>query len=66
MIPSGSELVVILLVVLILFGGKKLPEIARTIGKSVRQMQKASRDLQSELDLDAIDREDNDKPDLTG
>ena len=34
--PGGSEWLVILLVVLLLFGAKRLPELARGLGKSIR------------------------------
>lgn len=34
------ELIVILLIVLILFGGKKLPELSRSIGQSIRELRK--------------------------
>ena len=40
MIGTG-ELVVILVVVLILFGGKKLPEFAQSLGKGIREFKKA-------------------------
>jgi TatA/E family protein of Tat protein translocase len=47
-----QELLVILLVVLLLFGGKRLPELARTLGNGVRDFRKAVRDVQREVDLD--------------
>lgn len=40
MIGSG-EILVILVVVLILFGGKKLPEFAQSLGKGIREFKKA-------------------------
>jgi sec-independent protein translocase protein TatA len=40
MIGSG-ELIVILCVLLLLFGGKKLPEFARNLGKGIREFKKA-------------------------
>jgi len=46
-----SELIIILLIILLLFGGRKLPELARAIGKSVREFQNAQRgivDVESE------------------
>ena len=43
------ELVVIFLVVLVLFGPKKLPEIARMIGKTIDQLRNASQDFKDEI-----------------
>jgi sec-independent protein translocase protein TatA len=40
MIGTG-EIIVILLVVLVLFGGKKLPEFARSLGKGIREFKRA-------------------------
>jgi sec-independent protein translocase protein TatA len=42
MVGTG-ELLVILLVVLVLFGGKKLPEFARNLGEGIREFKKACR-----------------------
>ena len=39
-LPGGFELVVILLIVLLLFGGKKLPEMMRSLGKSSGEFKK--------------------------
>lgn len=47
MIGSG-ELIVILCVILILFGGKKLPEFARNLGKGVREFKKACNGIDDE------------------
>ncbi len=41
---GGMELVVILLIILLLFGGSKLPQLAKGLGESVREFKKASRD----------------------
>ncbi len=41
-----QEILVILLIVLILFGGKKLPELARSIGRAVKEFKKASKDIE--------------------
>ncbi|MEM2996789.1 MAG: twin-arginine translocase TatA/TatE family subunit [Candidatus Bathyarchaeia archaeon] len=37
-----GELLIILFIVLLLFGGKKLPELARSLGRAVREYQKAT------------------------
>jgi sec-independent protein translocase protein TatA len=39
--PGMSEWVIILLVVIILFGGKKIPELAKGIGKGIKDFKKA-------------------------
>ncbi|MCK4412425.1 MAG: twin-arginine translocase TatA/TatE family subunit [Candidatus Eisenbacteria sp.] len=51
-----QELLVILLVVLLLFGGKRIPEVARSVGSGLRDFRKAIRDVQREIDLDELTR----------
>lgn len=48
MIGSG-ELIVILCIALLLFGGKKLPEFARNLGKGIREFKKALNETTEEL-----------------
>lgn len=43
------ELVLILFVALLLFGGKKLPELARGLGQSIREFKKASAGIEEEI-----------------
>jgi sec-independent protein translocase protein TatA len=43
------EIVGILLVLLLLFGAKKLPELARGLGKGINEFKRATRDVQDEL-----------------
>ena len=45
------ELLVIMLVVLLLFGSKRLPELARGIGKSMREFKKAADEVKKEIDI---------------
>jgi len=52
-----SELIIIMLIILLLFGSKRLPELARGIGKATRQFKKAMDDVKEEINLDDIDRE---------
>ena len=52
-----SELIVVMLIVLLLFGSKRLPELARGLGKANRQFRKAMEDVKEEINLDDIDRE---------
>lgn len=46
---GGGELIFILLIVLMLFGSDKIPEIARTLGKGLRQLKDATNDIKSEI-----------------
>ena len=48
--PVGwNELVVILIIVLVIFGPKRLPELAEAMGKSIRKFKEASRDVKEEV-----------------
>jgi sec-independent protein translocase protein TatA len=51
---NGWEIVLILAVVLVLFGAKKLPELARGLGQGIREFKKSTREVQEELES-AID-----------
>ena len=46
---GGGEIVFMLLVVLMLFGSDKVPEIARTLGKLMAQLKNATNDIKSEI-----------------
>jgi sec-independent protein translocase protein TatA len=47
---GAQELLLILLVVLLLFGAKKIPELAQGLGKGIREFRKAVRDTKEELE----------------
>ena len=51
------ELIVIFLVVLLLFGSKRLPELAKGLGKGMREFKKATRELRDELDVSEIEQD---------
>ncbi len=55
-----SELLIILLVVLLLFGSKQLPQMVRTLGKGWRDIQKAAQNTRDEISK-VIDDEDEDE-----
>ncbi|MDV7186343.1 twin-arginine translocase TatA/TatE family subunit [Lutibacter sp. TH_r2] len=46
---SGAEIFVILVIVVMLFGADKLPEIARGLGKGMRQVKDATNDIKREI-----------------
>lgn len=57
MMPGGIELVVIVLIVLLLFGAKKIPELARGLGQGISEFRKASNDIRKEIEKGAEDVE---------
>ena len=46
---SGTEILLILIFVLIFFGSKSIPSLARTMGRAIRQIKDASNDIQNEI-----------------
>lgn len=46
---AGPDMLIIFLIVLIMFGAKKLPELAKGLGQAVREFSKAKEDMNSEL-----------------
>ena len=44
------EIIIIFVVVLLLFGGKKLPEFARGLGEGIKEFKKATNDIKDEVD----------------
>ncbi|KAA3615712.1 MAG: twin-arginine translocase TatA/TatE family subunit [Calditrichaeota bacterium] len=56
-----TELLVILFIILLVFGSKKLPELAKGLGKGINEFKRASQDIQSELDINAPLKEKNEK-----
>lgn len=48
--PGGSEWLIIVLVVVILFGGKKIPELARGLGKGMRDFKDAKEGVSKDIE----------------
>ncbi len=53
-----QELLIVLAVALIILGPKKLPEMARTLGRAFAELQRATQDLRSSVDFDVEEGED--------
>ncbi len=51
-----SELLLILLAILLLFGAKRLPELARSLGKGIQEFKKAAKETQDELNKSLDDK----------
>lgn len=50
-----TELIIIMFIILLIFGAKKLPELAQGLGKGIREFKKASNDIQEELSMNKPD-----------
>ena len=53
---AGPDMIVVLLIVLVLFGAKKLPDLARGMGQAMKEFQKAKDDLHHEIRYPADDQ----------
>tara|TARA_Y100000385_G_scaffold72207_2_gene72670 strand:- start:1312 stop:1557 length:246 start_codon:yes stop_codon:yes gene_type:complete len=52
---SAGELIFVFLVVLLFFGSKSIPKIARSLGRGMRQLRDASQKIQDDIKLAAFD-----------
>ena len=50
-----TELIIIFTIILLVFGGKKLPELAKGLGKGIREFKKATREVQQDINLDELE-----------
>jgi len=46
---SGAEIVIVLVVILLLFGSKKIPELAQGLGKGMKEFKRAADDIKKEI-----------------
>ena len=58
------EVTVILLLALLIFGPKKLPELGKQLGKTLKSLKKASNEFQNEIDKVMIENQDNSSDEL--
>ncbi|MFR9620410.1 MAG: twin-arginine translocase TatA/TatE family subunit [Rikenellaceae bacterium] len=63
MLPTGSEWIVIALVILLLFGGKKIPELMRGLGKGVRNFKEGVNEAKEEINKAKEECDESDKSD---
>lgn len=57
--PGGTEWLLIVLAVLILFGGRKIPEFMRGIGKGIREFNDAKSNVKKEIEEGMNEKEKN-------
>jgi TatA/E family protein of Tat protein translocase len=60
---GGGEMMIIMVAVLLLFGGKKLPELARGLGKGIREFKDASEGVKREIhrNINSFDADEEDR-----
>lgn len=58
MMPGWTEIVVILVIVLLLFGPQKLPELARSVGQSFKEIKRGMNDVKEEAESN-LEQEDS-------
>lgn len=56
---GGTEIIIIAIVILLLFGGKKIPELMQGLGKGVKSFKKGMKDIED--DIENCDKDDNKK-----
>lgn len=56
--PGWGELLIIMLFVLVFFGAKKIPEIARGMGKGIREFKDATKEIKDEISDVASDKKE--------
>ena len=57
--PSGMELAVIVVVILLLFGGKKIPELAKGIGSGIKNFKNALKEEDEEVSIAKSEKDKN-------
>lgn len=61
--PGGMELIVLFAIVLLLFGAKRIPEVAQNLGKGIREFKKSMREVQNEIEsADTSNKAEQPKP----
>ncbi len=61
--PGGWEWIIIFLVILLLFGAKRLPDLARGLGKGISEFRKAAKEVSQEIQKDdSDDSKEDDSP----
>lgn len=56
---GAQEWMWLVLLVIVLFGGKKIPELAKGLGKGINEFKKAKNQIKDEIDLDSKSKEES-------
>ncbi len=58
---GGWEILIIIFLILVFFGAKKIPELAQGLGKGIKEFRKAAKDIQEDISLEDKKIEDKNK-----
>jgi sec-independent protein translocase protein TatA len=58
---GATEIILILLAVIFLFGAKKIPEIAKGLGNGIKEFKKATKDAEKEIDTEDASKSGSEK-----
>lgn len=56
---GGPEVFIVIFAILLLFGAKKIPELARGMGKGIREFKDATKEIKDEIEQGGIKEEDS-------
>lgn len=62
--PGGSEWIFIILAIILLFGGRKIPELMRGLGKGIREFKDAKDNVKSEIEEGMKEKDTKEKQQL--
>ncbi|MEQ1932557.1 MAG: twin-arginine translocase TatA/TatE family subunit [Fimbriimonadaceae bacterium] len=68
-LPGGTEWIILLVIILLLFGGKKIPELLRGVGKGVGELQKGVHEGKKMIETsyeEEVTKKDEKKTDVPG
>lgn len=57
--PGIGEILIILFIVLIIFGPKRLPEMGKSMGKAIKEFKNAGKEIQDDIEEAISDEDDN-------
>jgi sec-independent protein translocase protein TatA len=61
-LPGGGEWIWLILIVVIFFGGRKIPELARGLGKGIREFNDAKEGVKKEIETGMTDKQQQQAP----
>ncbi|NDK55559.1 Sec-independent protein translocase subunit TatA/TatB [Pontibacter fetidus] len=56
---GGTEIVLIVLAILLFFGAKRIPELAKGLGRGIREFKDASKDIKQDIEVSLTEREES-------